>query len=312
MINAAFRSTTGEGRPRVIVDKTLNTWQSVGATIAYGTNTVIETIETAKTISSSGTNDAIITTLPQTWAEGDRLLIAGHTGSTPNINGLVTIVDVIDVDEYRIDRDITAGGTGGTAQKVPRLYDVRAGMRVVVTVPRSGLPDLYVYARVVSVDEATSTITVDSWVGGTPEPNNAYRVNGWCLDLPYCESIVQKFTPHHLVHPLWRKRVETRFYGYEYEAALSWATRIKADDVYYMVELLNQSEDDRIVLVPHTDKPGYAYNVYLADALEVSPFGLAGGHKGFALTFKGKHLVSYPANVGGYGFNYALNYGYQL
>ncbi len=48
---------------------------------------------------------------------GDEVVIAGHTGSTPDINGQ-EVVTVIDTLNFTVVQNVTVGGTVGTAKKV--------------------------------------------------------------------------------------------------------------------------------------------------------------------------------------------------
>lgn len=65
-------------------------------------------------VSSSVANPSVITTsVPHGLATGQRALIAGHTGSTPAVNGDQPVT-VIDATSFSIPVDVTVGGTGGT------------------------------------------------------------------------------------------------------------------------------------------------------------------------------------------------------
>lgn len=65
--------------------------------------------------SSSVANPSVITTsAPHLLQTGDSTTIAGHTGSTPVING-VQKVTVIDATHFSIPVAVTVGGTGGTS-----------------------------------------------------------------------------------------------------------------------------------------------------------------------------------------------------
>lgn len=68
--------------------------------------------------SSSVDNPTVITTAaPHLLLTGDGILIAGHSGSTPDING-VHIVTVLTADTFTIPIQVTVGGTGGTSTRI--------------------------------------------------------------------------------------------------------------------------------------------------------------------------------------------------
>lgn len=65
-------------------------------------------------VSSSVANPSIITTsAPHRLQTGDTVLIAGHVGSTPDINGEHAVA-VIDTTHFSIAVNVTVGGAGGT------------------------------------------------------------------------------------------------------------------------------------------------------------------------------------------------------
>jgi hypothetical protein len=69
-------------------------------------------------VSSSVANPSVLTfATPHGFTSGDKVLIAGHGGSTPSINGeqIVTVIDPLHVS---IPVNVTVGGTLGTATQV--------------------------------------------------------------------------------------------------------------------------------------------------------------------------------------------------
>ncbi|MCH8902060.1 MAG: hypothetical protein IIC88_07145 [Chloroflexi bacterium] len=80
-----------------------------GASDDWGTQATAVTIT-----SSSVANPTVITTsAPHLLVTGDTVEIAGHSGSTPNINGIHTIT-VTAPTTFTIDVNVSTGGTGGT------------------------------------------------------------------------------------------------------------------------------------------------------------------------------------------------------
>lgn len=68
---------------------------------------------------SSDTTERVTTGAAHGLVTGDRVLIAGHSGSTPDINGYHTVT-VFDTDEFSMDdvANITVAGTGGIVRRV--------------------------------------------------------------------------------------------------------------------------------------------------------------------------------------------------
>jgi hypothetical protein len=65
--------------------------------------------------SSSIANPSSILTAAHKFVTGDTVMIAGHTGSTPAIDG-ARVVTVVDGTHFTIPVNVTGGGTGGTAR----------------------------------------------------------------------------------------------------------------------------------------------------------------------------------------------------
>lgn len=201
----------------------------------------------------------------------------------------------------------TAAETG-----TPSLKAVRAGMRIRSTVTRSGLPDLEVYGRITAVNDTTDTITVAEWIGGTPTNANAFVVDGYVIDLPYCYALVERFVPDQTVHRLYRSRKSSVFYGWQYRATLDYSQWISADTLISMESALNISGTDRLVLIPRVDDPGTNYNVIYDGEISIQRYGKGPGHRGPVFSFSGTENVAWPIPTGGYGFEYAYEYGTQL
>lgn len=75
-----------------------------------------------KTITSSSVaNPTVITATAHKLRTGDEVVVAGHTGSTPSINGNY-IVTVLSVNTVTVPVNATVGGTGGTLQLRQKRY----------------------------------------------------------------------------------------------------------------------------------------------------------------------------------------------
>jgi hypothetical protein len=179
------------------------------------------------------------------------------------------------------------------------------------TVPR------FTYAKVLEVDDVTDTITVDAWVNGTPSNGQKFFVDGWVIDLPYTKELTESFAPDVLEHSLFRgdsgAEIVTEHRGWKYEATLDYSAHIAADVLFQLAPALSLGLNDELYLVPRHDKPQIIYRVYFKEKIELSLFGIAGGHRKVKFVFAGKENVpSFPMAIEGYGFGYAAAYGLQL
>src|SRR3990172_10029880 len=98
------------------VDTTGNTATSVDS-VQTAISVPMPEYPAASIVSSSVSFQSVITTAAaHGLTTGDWVLIAGHSGSTPDINGRY-VVTVISTTKFSIPRQVTVGGTGGTATK---------------------------------------------------------------------------------------------------------------------------------------------------------------------------------------------------
>lgn len=192
------------------------------------------------------------------------------------------------------------------------LAGVRAGMRAMSYVVRASRPSLEVYGRIIAVDDVGNWITVAEWVGGTPTNGQIVTVDGYVIDLPYCQALTETYSPDQLVHNLYRSRKASVFFGWKYSALLDYSSWIAADTLITLNQALNISEGDSLILVPRVDNHGTQYNVIYNGDISLSRFGLAPGHRGVQLSFAGIQNVAWPIPTSGYGFGYGTNYGTQL
>jgi Putative phage tail protein len=71
--------------------------------------------------SSDAATDRVLTAAPHGYVTGNRVRIAGHSGSTPSING-DWVITVVDSTHFTLNGvDITVGGTGGTVVKLVQI-----------------------------------------------------------------------------------------------------------------------------------------------------------------------------------------------
>jgi hypothetical protein len=76
------------------------------------------TVPVTAITSSSVANPSVITCpVPHNMTSGDKAVIDGHTGATPDINGEHEVT-VIDEFTFSIPENVTVGGTGGTVKQV--------------------------------------------------------------------------------------------------------------------------------------------------------------------------------------------------
>lgn len=196
---------SGAIEPGVIVQDLATftaTWDTktggANATDAPVDNT-LDTIQRVVAITSSSiANPSVITCpKPHGLTTGQKVLIAGHSGSTPSINGIQTAT-VTGTNTFTIAVNVTAGGTGGTVVPASTVNGGSAYLHctaysgftnVVVKVMHS--PDDITYAALVTFatltavgkERKTVTGTVDRYLSsqGTVTGSGSITVfTGFC------------------------------------------------------------------------------------------------------------------------------------
>lgn len=119
---------TAVGKTRIYGSCNVGAWsgpqQSVDGVIGFSIGLKVNTrkVETITTppatvsiTSSSVANPTVITSAAHSLTTGEVVTIAGHTGSTPSLNGTFPVT-VLSTTTFTIPVAVTVGGTGGTLQ----------------------------------------------------------------------------------------------------------------------------------------------------------------------------------------------------
>lgn len=168
------------------------------------------------------------------------------------------------------------------------------------------------YAKIENI--SGNTIYIDHWTNGIPSNGTRFEIAGWVIDLDYAQKVIQTFEPYLLEHEVYRGRKKVKVFGFKYKCEIIFESFFPSD---ILIGIVNASYYDRekvsdtdYVLIPHKDKPGFNYNVYLSEPISLSP-DYEEGYSGVRLVFLGKELVNLPG-VSGYGTHYGYYYGQGL
>lgn len=192
---------------------------------------------------------------------------------------------------------------------------VRVGRRIRALQNNTGFAGKIVYGKITAI--SGMTITIDQWIGGTPTDTNVYQIDGYIADLPRAEKLNETFPPDVLIHNIWKSKKSTKMYGYGYASDIIFENWVSPDTLYDLREVFRfklDGDDDNVIFIPHIDKPGINYNVYLTNPFVFALTPDLKGHKGFRISLAGKANVPRPPQLqwGGYGYEYGQDYGYQL
>lgn len=109
--------TVGElARRATVSDQTIVILENGGTCDPHITERILDVLgQSVAVTSSSVANPSVITTASNTFRSTDTVTIAGHAGSTPDING-DRVATVTAATTFTIPINVTGGGTGGTAR----------------------------------------------------------------------------------------------------------------------------------------------------------------------------------------------------
>ncbi len=106
----------------------------------------------AVTSSSVGNPSVITCSSPHGITTGEKVVIAGHAGSTPSLNG-EQVATVISATTFSVPVNVTAGGTSGAVKRVATANGA-SGYLQVTAITLSGRPSVTIKIRH-SADDAT-------------------------------------------------------------------------------------------------------------------------------------------------------------
>lgn len=97
-------------------DRLIETLENGGNCDPQITERILDALGPSVAITSSSVaNPTVITTAAHTFVSADTVTIAGHTGSTPAVDG-ERVATVTAATTFTVPINVTGGGTGGTAR----------------------------------------------------------------------------------------------------------------------------------------------------------------------------------------------------
>lgn len=149
------------------------------------------------TSSSVASPSIIVTAAPHGFTNGQLVLIAGHSGSTPDVNG-EHVATVISPTTFSIPVNVTTGGTGGTVVQANTLAGGVGFLQVTALIGWTGLvvtirdsADDIVYADLVAFANVTAApaskrVTVTGTVDRFTAIAGVYSGGGPGSSTPFC------------------------------------------------------------------------------------------------------------------------------
>lgn len=129
------------------------------------------------------------------------------------------------------------------------------------------------WGKIVSYNLTEQTITVDSWRGGIPENGILPRseIGGKVIDLPYCQSLIETFTPDYLEpKKLFNGNIIKKNRGYYYSAALDYSAYSDASLLNKLQDLFDTERTDSFIFYPRRDNIAINYLCELDEDSELT------------------------------------------
>ena len=173
--------------------------------------------------------------------------------------------------------------------------------------------------KIISWNVTNKTFTVEAWENGAPDVNEYIEILDFIVDLPYCQELLETFTPDFVRTKLSNGNIVIDKKGFYYSATLDYS-KYAHKDLVESLRGLFRADALSIEFYPRIDNVSIAYMV---DLDPDSPFSLAQlyghqGHKYLVINLIGKQRLMEiplltPSVADGWGdkpYGGNLNYGY--
>ena len=175
------------------------------------------------------------------------------------------------------------------------------------------------HGKILSFSEtAGDFLTVESWSNSTPKVGDACWIQGYQLDLPYCQKLSEGWIPDSKYTKLYGGKIHRKKRGFYYFASLDYSNYIDKETLLLFRQLLRMNTQS-IIFYPRKDNTAISYNVDISSDSEIllSQIQHHLGHRNFAINLVGvERLTEIPVDdgdvSGGYGDDYGINYGVGL
>ena len=149
--------------------------------------------------------------------------------------------------------------------------------RLVKTLSSSG----ETFGRITSWVDASDTISVESWSNGTPVNSSALTIEGFRIDLPFCQALIESWTPDFLTYKMYSGNIENTKRGFYYSAILDYSQWMGGSIVEYLRPLYN-TKWKNFTFYPRLDNTDISYVVEI-DPSTAFQIRQARGHRAHKL-----------------------------
>ncbi len=164
---------------------------------------------------------------------------------------------------------------------------------------------------------ASETVAVKYWSNGAPVVDAEIKFQGIVIDLPYCQRLIERWTPEVLTVKRLNGRIRKKKKRFYYSATLDYSQYLGGDKLSLLRHLF-RTDRNEIIFYPRVDNNNLYYNVEIADdSLEIYQLQHHQAHGGIRIQIIGLEPYSEAQifnllNETGYGYNYGTDYGIGL
>lgn len=172
------------------------------------------------------------------------------------------------------------------------------------------------YGKITAYVDFTNTLVVNGWSNGTPRVNAPYDIQNIIIDLPYCESLIETFTPDFITFKGVNGKIFIHKRGFYYSAQLNYASYMKGTILGQLRPLYNKNKSN-FTFYPRSDNLKISYTVDISPDEDINfkqaPFHQ--GHELVVINLIGVKRLSEAtfynpfASLEGYGYSYGTDYG---
>lgn len=116
------------------------------------------------------------------------------------------------------------------------------------------------YGRIKSWDQTSKTLTVESWNNGNPTAGQVVTVKNFRIDLPYCQALIENWSPDFLSYKMYSGDIKTTKRGFYYSALLDYSQWLGGSIVEYLRPLY-RNDWKEFTFYPRLDNTDVSYVV---------------------------------------------------
>lgn len=116
------------------------------------------------------------------------------------------------------------------------------------------------WGKITSFDQTSKVLYVESWSNGNPTVGQAVTVLNFRIDLPFCQALIESWTPDFLTYKMYSGNIENIKRGFYYSALLDYSQWMGGTIVEYLRPLY-RIDWKNFIFYPRLDNTNVSYVV---------------------------------------------------